>query len=356
MSDEMVPGLGDTPEGPRRAAAARPRRTGRRVLLVLGVLLLVLGLAGGGLLWLASNALNKATGGRGGSPIGIFVPLPLSDEDSGITNVLIAGNAFDDPGHDGAGLTDSIIVASINVKKNTTSLISVPRDLWVDHNGRQSKINAVYVYAGGGEAGMTALSEAVSKVTGLRIDQHVLVGFVAVREIVDAVGGVDVVIKSPDPRGIADAGIKLSNGPHHLDGETALRLARARNSDGTNDGSYGLPGGDFDRQKNQRMLIAALVDKVRRTPALANPLAVVTIFNSLGNNINTNLNAGQLRRFVDLVGDTPQESVSLRGKPGQSLLVNYRGPGGAAALAPAAGLFEYGPIQAFVAETVGQER
>lgn len=351
MSDDLVPGMDAQPHTPRRVAERPRRRTLRWTIGILGVITLVLGGLVAGVMFLASNALNQATSGRGGSPVGVFVPLPLSNEDSGLVNVLIAGNSYDDPQHGGAALTDSIMVATINVRTNRTSLLSIPRDLWVDHNGRQSKINAVYVYAGAGDAGMTALSTVVERVTGLHIDQHVLVGYQAVRDIVDAVGGVDVFIDSPDPRGIADVGIKLPNGPAHLNGEQALRLARARNSDGTGPTIYGLPGGDFDRQANQRMLVSAVVQKARSTPALANPAAVLAIFDTIGKNVHTDLNASQLRRFYDLIKDGPAQSVSLRGD-GPSLLVGYRGPDGSDALVPAAGQYEYGPIREYVQRVV----
>ncbi len=350
MTDDLVPGL-DAPS-PRRAAPRPPRRALRWTIGILLGLLLVIGGAGAGLLWLASSALNKATDGRGGSPVGIFVPLPLSNEDSGHVNVLIAGNSYDDPEHGGALLTDSIMVASVDLETRKTALISVPRDLWVEHDGRQSKINAVFVHAGGGSKGMTALAQAVERATGLHIDHYVLVGYEAVKGVVDAVGGIEVVIESPDPRGIAEGKLKLGNGPQHLDGATALALARARNYLGTSPTSYGLPGGDFDRQKYQRKILTAVVDKARKTPALANPAAVIAIFETLGNNIHTDLNAGQLRRFYDLFADGPHQSVSIRGDSGTPLLVNHTGPGGAAALVPRAGQFEYGEIHAFVAEVL----
>lgn len=353
MTDDLLPGMDAEPGAPRRVADKPKRRRRRWTLGILLSLLLVLGGAGAGLLWLASNALNQATNGRGGSPIGVFVPAPLSNEGTGIVNVLIAGNSYDDPEHAGSTLTDSLMVASVNLTTKRTSLISIPRDLWVDFNGRQTKINAVFVYAGGGDAGMRALSQVVETVTGLHIDQYVLVGYTAVRDVVNAVGGVDVVIESPDPRGIADPlGLRLENGPQHLDGDTALLLARARNNPVGDKPNYGLPNGDFDRQANQRMLIAAVARKAKTSPALANPAAIVAIFETIGKNVLTDLNAGQLRRFYDLFKDGPTQSVSIRGQ-GQPLLRNYSAPGGGAALAPTAGLFEYGQIHAFVKEVVG---
>ncbi len=335
---------------PARVAKRRLSRGTRWALGILaGLLVVLLGL--GTVLTIAlTNALNSATSGRGGSPVGVFVPQPLEGEGTGRVNVLIAANSFDDPEHPGALLTDSIMVATVDVATKRSALISVPRDLWVDYEGRQTKINAVFVYAGGGTAGLKALGGIVERVTGLHIDQHVLIGYNAVRDTVNAVGGLEVTIATSDPRGIYDplVGLTLPAGTQTLDGDTVIKLARCRNLPVPGRTPYGLPRGDFDRQQNQRMLVAALATKLKTTPALANPVAVVTIFNSVGKNVLTDLDAGQIRRFYDLMSGGQIASVSIRGEGEPSLLRNYTAPGGGAAMVPTAGMFDYSQIHAMV--------
>ena len=322
------------------------RRTLRWTLGILGLLLAVL-VGGVGLtFWAANNALQRVTSGRGGSPVDVFVPQPLTNEDSGHVNVLLAGNSYDDPGHGGSTLTDSIMVASVNLTTHKTALISIPRDLYVDYNGNWTKINAVYVYAGGGDAGMRALGGVVERVTGLRIDQRVLVGYQAVRDLVDAVGGIDVTIGPASAGGIEDPSgtLGLAKGVNRLDGEAALKLARTR---------YGLAEGDFDRQRNQRIILAAIAKKATTTPALANPAAVLAIFETLSANVHTDLSAGQLRRFYDLFKGGFDSSVSIRGPAGRPLLENYTAPDGGATLVPKLGHSDHTAIRAFVAEVTG---
>ena len=91
---------------------------------------------GGWILISAQNAVDKSMNGQGGSAIDILMPKPLNNEGTGRVNVLITGNSFDDEGHQGAALTDSITVASMDLVNKKITLISIPRDMWVDIPGR----------------------------------------------------------------------------------------------------------------------------------------------------------------------------------------------------------------------------
>jgi len=336
--------------------------------IVAAVLVLAVGVSAW-VLTSAQRAVDAAMDGKGGAAIDILVPRPLNGEETGRVNLLLVGNSFDDRGHEGAALTDSIIVASMDLSTHRVVLASIPRDLWVEYDGDQMKINAVYPVAASGTsgasglgdsaAGLAALSGVVTRVTGLRIDHYVLVGYTALKEIVDAVGGIDVVIDSPDPRGIYDPasnGLRLANGPQHLDGQTALSLSRARNhaQEGQEE-PYGIPDAGFGRERNQRMVLSALMDKVQHTPALANPAVMVAIFDSVSANVRANLTVSQVRRVYDLTtqGGAPA-SVSLLGDGTVWLLRDYddREVGASDALVPAAGVFDYSDIQAYLARAL----
>lgn len=354
------------------AGAAPHRRTGRRhvVRWVIAALLVIAVGIGAWVMIRAQHAVDSAMDGKGGAAIDILIPRPLTGEETGRVNLLLVGNSFDDAGHDGAALTDSIIVASMELSTRHVALISIPRDLWVEYGGDQMKINAVFPVAASGSAGasglgdstagLAALSGVVTRVTGLRIDHHVLVGYTALKEVVDAVGGIDVVIDSPDPRGIYDPasnGLRLANGPQHLDGRTALGLARARNHVQEGEGEpYGIPDAGFGRERNQRMVLSALMDKVRHSPALANPATMVAIFDSVSVNVRSNLTVSQVRRVYDLTsqGGVP-ESVSILGDESAVLLLDFNDDevGASDALVPVAGTFDYTEVQAFVAAAIG---
>lgn len=279
----------------------------------------------------------------------------LDGEDSGRVNILIAGNSVDDEGHDGAELTDSILVASYLLKEKKLSLISIPRDLWVTTGGVSSKINALYT-----TGGMDLLQSTVENITGLMMNHRVLISYDAVAKVVDALGGIDITINSSDPRGIYDPmiGISLANGPHHLDGQQVLLLARSRN-DPTYDGriAYGLPNGDFDRMANQRMIATTILDKVASSETLVNISVLQNLIESLSDTVRSDLSVGQLRRLYDLSKEvSTTASLSIRGDDATVLLGDYTGYGGQSALIPSAGMDVYSQIREYIATQIQPDK
>src|SRR6185437_8550135 len=181
---------------------------------------------------------------------------------------------------------------------------------------------------------------------GIPIDYYALVNYNALRDAVNAVGGVDINIQSPDPRGLYDPSIdyathgplvKLTNGWHILNGEQALDLARAR---GDSYRSYGFAGSDFERAQNQRMMMVALKDKVTTSTVLANPIKLGELFDAIGNNLHTDLSTSNIRRLYDLSKQINSSSIksyglnsaTISGKQNVDLLKNYLTPNGEDAL------------------------
>ena len=326
------------------------KRHWKKLLIILGLAVLVtLGAVGYFMYSEADKAIKAVT--TSGSAVDLLTPAPLNGESTGVVNVLIAGNSVDDANHGGAALTDSIIVASYNLSAHQLTLVSVPRDLYVDVNGTYMKINAAYV-----NGGMDELATVVQQVTGLTINQRVLIDYTAFRDMIDAVGGIDITIDSPDPRGIYDPmiGFSISNGLHHLDGAQALLLARCRN-DPTYDGrvAYGLPNGDFDRQANQRKIMEALLAKLTNGSVISNPAELKSVIDSLSGNVTTDMTAGQLRRLYDLSKQaTSTQNATLRGTDTHILLANYRTVKDGDTLIPAAGIGNYAVIQQYVASLI----
>ncbi len=297
---------------------------------------------------------------------------PLKKDDNGRSNFLVFGTAEDDEGgmHGGANLTDSIMILSVDQEKNDAYMISLPRDLWVQYAeacsvGYQGRINAVYFCASNDgkdeAAGAKALSEKAGQITGLDIQYYIHLNFTAVVEAVDAVGGVDVTIESSDPRGILDRNfdwkcnftcfyVNYKNGQKvHLDGEHALALARARNAAG----GYGLPNGNFDREKNQQMIIKALRDKAMSAGTLTNVGAVTGLIDALGNNLRTNIHAKEIRTLMDLGTKISNDSiVSLSLNEEGNMLVMTANQNGQSIVRPVAGLLDYSQIQAYVNKNV----
>lgn len=333
----------------------------KRAAMILGVLILILGG------WVGGKFLYNFHKLFGGNIFGLLSSTKLKGEDSGRVTILLAGNSADDPGHGGADLTDSIMLVSIDTKSNKAFLLSIPRDLWVHIPGNgYAKINETYVdgqnenfsQSGYPSGGMGLLEKVVEQDFGVNIDYYALIDYAAVRDAVNAVGGVDFAVKSSDPRGLYDPSIdyathqplvKLTNGVHHLNGEQALDLSRAR---GDAYGSYGFPSADFDRTQHQRELLIDLKSKVVSAGTLANPAKLTSLSDAIGQNVRTDFTVSEVKRLYDLtknINGNNMQSLSLNGvNGGPNLLTNYTSYSGESALIPAAGVDNFYAIQHFL--------
>ncbi len=303
-------------------------------------------------------------------------PQTLKMDANGRSNMVIFGTSEDDPyGHDGASLTDSIMLVSVDQKTKQVAMSSVPRDLWVDYGtacefGNAGKINVTYVCGAGtsdpkehSEEGSKALMKKVGEFYGLDMHYYIHVNYTALKQAVDAVGGVDIVIESSDPRGILDRNfdwecnykcyyVKYPNGPAHLNGKYALALARARNDAG----GYGLSGGNFDREKNQQKILIALKDKATSAGTLANPIATTKLIDSIGGNVRTNFVSGEIKTLVSLAGEVKESHIDrIDLNASTALLLTTGLYSGQSIVRPIAGLTDYSDIQSFMKKRLSSD-
>jgi LCP family protein required for cell wall assembly len=326
----------------------------RSILFLLALVIIFFGFFA----WQFYSTASKLTGEK--DPISLLLSIwPHSlNKSKGRVNILLAGYSLDDPHHGGAQLTDSIMIISINPSTKSATLISVPRDLWVNIPGYgYNKINAAYEYGQNGNfdkagyfyGGMGLLEKIVSQDFGINFNYYALINYAAIKDAVNAVGGITVTISSPDPRGIYDpyTHLKLPNGTVHLNGQQALDLARTR---GDGPGAYGIPDADFTRTQYQQKELVALKDKASRLSSLIDPLTVLKLMNSVGNNVITNLKIGQMETiYSDTKGisNARIKQVTLNNYNGQDLLANYY-PDGLDALIPASGLNNFSAIKSAI--------
>ncbi len=352
--------------GQPKSAAWLRRANWKKVLKRTATLAAVfLLLAAGWLGWQFYENSSKVFGGDT-NLLGFLQSKKLRGEDQGQVNILIGGVSTDNPGHQGSALTDSIMMISLDTKTNKAFLLSIPRDLWVDIPGYgYGKINAANAYgdednfseAGLPSGGMGLLAKVINESFELPVHYYAKVNYGALRDAVDAVGGITVDIKSSDKRGLFDPNInyvdkgplKLANGPQKLDGQTALNLARAR-GDPTNDGrvAYGFERSDFTRTMHQRQMILALKERISSGSVVTNPLKVGQLFDVVGKNTKTDFEPSEIRRLYDinkLIKQTDVSSISLNDVDGVNMLASYRTRDGASALIPAAGLDDFSQIQ-----------
>lgn len=151
--------------------------------------------------------------------------------------------------------TDTIMFFSYDIENGKASMLSIPRDTLIKINNNNQKINAAYAIGGD-----KAIRKAVEDILKIPVDYIVKVDYEGFREIIDAIGGVDMTIDRnmyyDDNE--QDLHINFKKGENvHLDGKKAEEFFRWRkNNDGT-----GLAGGDLDRIENQHKFINKIVDK-----------------------------------------------------------------------------------------------
>jgi LCP family protein required for cell wall assembly len=290
--------------------------------------------------------------------VSAFTPSQLSAT-NGHVNILLAGYSVDDSGHQGAELTDSIMIVSYDTQTKTVAMVSIPRDTLVDIPGfGYQKINAAYEdgqtenfsQSGYPSGGMGLLEEVVQQNFGVQANYYGLIDYAAFSDAVNDVGGVTVTIQSTDSRGLYDpnTNLDLPNGTVMLNGQQALNLARAR---GDGYGSYGFPDSDFDRTQHQQQLLAAILTKAGSASTLSNPLKIGELADAVGNNFKTDLTIGDMETlFSDLRHITTSQitSLSLNNYNGKGLFADYTTRSGQEALIPAAGLDDFTQIQAAI--------
>lgn len=316
---------------------------------MLVLLVVMIGCFGFILLWDARNisaASQKMFGS--GNLLNLINSTSLKSDPNGRVYVLVAGYSADDPGHDGATLTDSIMLLSMNPADNTGYMLSIPRDLYVKIPGfGHAKINEAYK-----DGGMDLLTQVVEDSFDIQVGYSALVNYTSVRSVVDALGGIDITVNSPegqlyDPNKDWTTGgplVDLSNGQHHLNGRQALNFTRARGDPSP----YGIPIGfaqsDFQRTADQRQVFTAIKAKMN-WKLILDPRKNGQILNALADNIKTNASIDEARPLFGLFNSIPQDklqSLSLRDLNGNNYLISSYYSG--ATLIPAAGLDDFSQI------------
>ncbi len=196
----------------------------------------------------------------------VVIPVPSfqpeTDRGERVTVLLIGIDFLPGRAHH---LTDTMLVATVDPETNDAAMISVPRDLYgvplPDGRVYNAKLNSLLAVAASDPAGFplggpATLKGAIGELLGTRIHYFAAVDIEGMKRLVDAVGGVDVMVERPidDPTGgPMSGGFHLDAGLQHLDGELALAYARSRKGVGEN---------DFTRAERQQTLLTAIGSKL----------------------------------------------------------------------------------------------
>jgi LCP family protein required for cell wall assembly len=209
----------------------------------------------------------------------------LSPPSPSVENYLLVGSdsrAGADPDSPDAGgigteadvsgsRSDTIMVLRRDKASGVASLLSIPRDLWVDIPGRgHSRINSAY------NDGAAVLVQTVQQSLGLPIHHYMEVDFFGFKDIVDALGGVEICFEFPAQD--TNTGLYVAQpGCTVLDGVQALAYARSRHYEEYRDDEWHLDGtADLGRTKRQQLFVETALNtalaKVKANPFEAGDL------------------------------------------------------------------------------------
>lgn len=271
------------------------------------------------------------------------------------------------PGHDGAYLTDSMQVVVVDPGHRTLTLLSLPRDSWVPlvFDGRHAvynKVNTAFAFAKdsslypnrlakytGPDGAGVFTTDTVSKLLGVPIRYYMGIDFQGFRQMINTVGGVDVVVPdsfsarypvndNPD----IDASwttVSFHQGPEHMNGERAIEFSRAREVlDNVNEGS------DFARSRRQRLIIEAFKARMMQPGGLIHLPQLLGIANS---HIDTNYSIPDVAQLSQLVLDWKDVKIYQAALTTANYLEEGTGPEGTYLLVPSEPDHSWAQIQAF---------
>ncbi|MFE6778364.1 LCP family protein [Streptomyces sp. NPDC057702] len=210
----------------------------------------------------------------------------------------------------GTQRSDTAIVLHLSRKRDRATAVSIPRDLMVpiphcERPGgkRQKAVFGQFNYAFE-KAGAACAIRTVERLTGVRIDHHMIVDFDGFKRLVNAVGGVEVCLTAPMRD--AKARVDLPAGRQTLDGERALGFVRARYALGN--------GSDTQRIARQQAFLSSLVRKVRGNGVLLNPTKLYPVLDAATSALTTDPGLNSLRDLYNLVRgvrDIPSDKVDF---------------------------------------------
>ncbi|MFG5548668.1 LCP family protein [Enterococcus faecalis] len=194
-------------------------------------------------------------------------------------SVLLLGIDTGDDGRVEQGRSDTTIVATVNPRDKQTTLVSLARDTYVDipGQGKQDKLNHAYAFGGASLA-----MDTVENYLNIPINHYVSINMAGLKELVNAVGGIEV----NNNLTFSQDGYDFTIGKISLDGEQALSYSRMRYED---------PNGDYGRQERQRKVIEGIVQKVLSLNSVSNYQQILT---AVSDNMKTDLSFDDMKKIA----------------------------------------------------------
>ncbi|EGO2625903.1 LCP family protein [Enterococcus faecalis] len=223
-------------------------------------------------------------------------PVDLAKQES--FSVLLMGIDTGDLGRVDQGRSDTMMVATVSPEDKQTTIVSIPRDTYVEIVGHNTtdKINHAYAFGGAAMA-----MDTVQNYLDIPIDHYVSINMKGLKELVDAVGGIEV----NNDITFSQDGYDFIIGKTTLDGDQALAYSRMRYED---------PNGDYGRQERQRKIVEGIARKVLSLNGISNNQSVL---NALETNMRTDMSFTDMRKIAfdyrDAFGTIKQDQMQGEG-------------------------------------------
>lgn len=257
-------------------------------------------------------------GAHGDDPSDVFpdfsgLPAPSSQPDVAAgerVNILLVGT--DSLPSRTTALTDTMLVVSIDPKGGPSAMISIPRDLYgvplPDGTPYNNKLNSLMPYAANHKkefplGGVGTLKATIGKLLGVQISYFAAVNLLGFKQVVDSIGGVDIVVQRAvnDPTYDNEfdkvTGFYIKVGKHHMDGHTALAFVRSRKGAGDS---------DFTRADRQQQLLTAIRAKLTAGNLL---LALPGLLDAVKHTIATDVPSDRIAELAQAVQDADMSQL-----------------------------------------------
>ena len=287
--------------------------------IVIGVLLLLILIpAGIGIYYYRaiSPTLNSSTGQKVVRIKGDENPHQSTTSDvlsGGRMNLLLLGSDTDyKTVHDlGGVLAQTIIILSIDPTMKDVSMLSLPRDTWLNVPGYgMHKLDQAYLLGGGGAGGVALTLETIHQDFGIYIDHYAWVGLDGFVKVIDTVGGVDIDTTHPItddlyPDDVCNCArdayavkpLYIAPGPQHLNGQQALEYVRSRHADLI---------GDFGRSIRQQQILTQLKNKLNNPDIVSK---MTDLANALNGHVKTDMEMAQVFQLMNFARTFDQSKI-----------------------------------------------